>query len=249
MELAQRQAEALRWGSEAERLARETGDEQGRTEALMVMARPAPSVDEALGFGQEAVQRLDSAGHRLWAMTLTSGLSYLTVGLGDYQSAQRLSADALERAKACGTRQDLVAGAQGNAALAALFAGDLAGAQEGFANELNASIRLADDLLLSEALIGLAAIAAASGRDELAARLCGAAEATGHVAQSPPVDVRLDARFFAPARERLGKGSWEAAQAGGRALKPSEALAISRPVGSSTGVDWTPLAQQRDRYA
>jgi predicted ATPase len=230
-----RNEEAFRWASEAERLARQTGDEQARTEALMVMAQTAPSVGEALALGKEAVRRLDTAGHRLWAMTLTSGLSYLAVGLGDYRAAQRLSVDALERAKASGAREELLAGAHGNAALAALFAGDLARAQEEFASELNAGIRLADDVLASEAVTGLAAIAAASGRDALAARLLGAADATGDASVAPVIGERLDERFFAPARERLGKGAWEAAHATGHALKPSEALALSRPVGSTSG--------------
>jgi hypothetical protein len=230
-----RNEEAFRWASEAERIARQTGDEEGRTEALMVMARTAPSMDEALALWKQAVQRLDTAGHRVWAMTLTSGLAYLAVGLGDYRAAQRLSADALERATTCGAREELVAAAQANAALAALFAGDLTAAQQGFANEVNAGIRLMDDILISEGLTGLAAIAAASGRDELAARLHGAADATGHAAASPVIGERLDERFFAPARERLGKGAWDAAHAAGRALKPSEALAISRSVGSPSG--------------
>jgi hypothetical protein len=166
-------------------------------------------------------------------MTLTSGLSYLAVRVRDYESARRLSADAVERAHACWAREELVAGAHGNASLAALFAGDLAGAREGFAMELNAGVRLTDDLLVGEALSGLGAIAAASGHDELAARLLGAADATGHA--DPVIGERLEEQFFAPARERLGKGAWEAARAAGRALRPSEALAISRPVGSSTG--------------
>jgi predicted ATPase/DNA-binding SARP family transcriptional activator len=141
-----RNEEAFRWASEAESVARVTGDEPARTEALMVMAQTAPSVEDALALGEEAVRRLDSAGHRIWAMTLMSGLSYQALGLGDDRAAQRLSADALERAKVCGAREELVASTHGNAALAALFAGDLARAQDGFATELNASIRLTDDL-------------------------------------------------------------------------------------------------------
>jgi hypothetical protein len=42
-----------------------------------------------------------------------------------------------------------------------------------------------------------------------------------------PVYERVERRFIAPARERLGSDAWEAASAGGRSLSADSAIALA----------------------
>jgi hypothetical protein len=79
---------------------------------------------------------------------------------------------------------------------------------------------------LAEAISGLAAVAAARGQDRTAATLSGIAEATGE-RHEPSVARRLDERFFAEARARLGKRTWQEAHAAGYALDVDHAIGIA----------------------
>ena len=58
-----------------------------------------------------------------------------------------------------------------------------------------------------------------------AARLCGAAGAHRYGQPADPVDARLAAMYFEPARERLGAAAWDAAVRDGAALSWDEAVA------------------------
>jgi hypothetical protein len=76
---------------------------------------------------------------------------------------------------------------------------------------------------------GLAAVAAAQGRDEIAARLRGAAHALGY----PPatfdkrVDARLERDHLAAARTRRGDVAWRADEQAGAGLSREQAIAYA----------------------
>jgi tetratricopeptide (TPR) repeat protein len=117
----------------------------------------------------------------------------------------------------------------GNVGLARLFAGDAEHAREAFERELRLAIEHRFLKGADEAVAGLAAVAAANGRDEVAARLRGAALALGY----PPatfdkrIDDRLDRMYIGPARTRYGHAAWGIAESDGAALSYSEAAAYA----------------------
>lgn len=85
-------------------------------------------------------------------------------------------------------------------------------------------------MFVFEGLLGFGALAAVNGRDELAATL----RAAGHAHNVAPIRAvervvydRIEARFFAPARDRLGAAAWEQATARGRALSADSAIALA----------------------
>jgi hypothetical protein len=85
-----------------------------------------------------------------------------------------------------------------------LLAGDAAHAAEAFTRELQLASQHTDERMICEAINGLAGVAAASGEDELAARLSGAAETVSPGRHHPALVQQLEDRYFAPARARLG---------------------------------------------
>jgi len=100
---------------------------------------------------------------------------------------------------------------RGNAGLAALFAGDVEAAESAFREELEIAGELAVPTFMSEALHGLAAVATVHGELERAGWLLGAAGAERGGKTQDAVDERLLARFFEPARVRLGPEAWDEA--------------------------------------
>jgi hypothetical protein len=78
----------------------------------------------------------------------------------------------------------------------------------------------------TEGLLGLAGVAAVRGDSERAARLVGAAGALRCVPEDP-VEARLDAAFFEPARKRCGTRAWDAAAHDGGRLSFESAIAYA----------------------
>lgn len=225
-------------GREAERLARKGGNAQARVDALEIMALSAPSLDAALALGEQAAAAHRATGNGRRLAGLWSNLTYTALSLGDDAAAQRLSAEALRAAEAVDNPLEL-AYAHGNAGLVALFTGEPERASDAFASELRLTSRFAFDELLSEGLIGLAAVAAAQSRDELAARLSGAADASAR-RHDPVIVRRLEDRFFTPARTHLGEHGWHAAYAVGYALPREEAIDVALHALKSRGArKWT----------
>jgi hypothetical protein len=96
-----------------------------------------------------------------------------------------------------------------------------------FAGQLKIVMRHRYPRQLSEPVMGMAAVAAAQARDELSAKLAGAADAISRERQDPVIERRLEERYFAPARERLGTQRWSAAYAAGSELDVREALTLA----------------------
>ena len=171
--------------------------------------------------GELATAAHRAAGNQRDLAVLQSSLVYAALVHGGHAVAERLSVEALDAAQTHGDPY-VLALAQGNAGLAALFTGPPQRAEGAFARELQLVSRCGYDGLLFEALNGLAAVAAARRRDGTAATLSGAADALER--HEPRVIQQLEERFFAPARVRLGEQSWHAAYAVGAKLDRNQAI-------------------------
>jgi tetratricopeptide (TPR) repeat protein len=116
-----------------------------------------------------------------------------------------------------------------NIGLARLFSGDLDHARDAFERALRLCAQHDFRELAGEGLAGLAAVAAAQGRDETAARLRGAARAMGY----PPatldarIDDRLERDYLAAARTRYGDVAWGADERAGARLTHQAAIAYA----------------------
>jgi predicted ATPase/DNA-binding SARP family transcriptional activator len=114
-----------------------------------------------------------------------------------------------------------------NMGLARLFSGDLEQARDAFERALQLCVQYDFREPAGEGLAGLAAVAAAQGRDATAARLRGAARAGGY----PPatldrrIDQRLERDYVAAARTRYGAVAWDADEQAGARLSRDEAIA------------------------
>jgi hypothetical protein len=84
-----------------------------------------------------------------------------------------------------------------------------------------------------EGLRGLACVAVVDGDDRRAATLVGAAEARRYHQAEHPVGVRLDQRFFEPARARYGTRAWNTAASDVSALSFEDAIAYALEEGSA----------------
>ena len=115
----------------------------------------------------------------------------------------------------------------GNVGLAKLLTGDIHAAQQAFRDELELCRELVVPALAYEALRGLAAVAAASGDYDRAARLVGAATAQRYGHPEDPVDARLDAEFFDLARRHHRPAAWDAAARDGAMLSFEQAVACA----------------------
>jgi hypothetical protein len=216
-------ADSYRYATDAERLARQAHDEPTRVAALRIRALMAPTLAEALALGEQAAaaHRREGSNRRLAA--LQTSLIYTALYHGDYAAAQELNAEALRLAEELGDPHVSTI-AHGNAGLVALLTGDATLASRAFAQELRLANRHWYDRMLYEPISGLAGVAAARGEDELAARLSGAAEATGSDRHDPVIAAQLEERCFAPARARLGEPAWRSAHTAGAELTPRQAV-------------------------
>ena len=139
---------------------------------------------------------------------------------------------------------------RGKIGLAALLAGDTEAANDAFREELTLSRELVVPPAASEALTGLAAVAAADNELERAARLAGAAAAYRQAHVEDAVPTRLDPSILEPARTRFGADAWDAALRQGAALSFKEAIAYAldepRPTGQQPGLGTRPHGLGQD---
>ena len=115
----------------------------------------------------------------------------------------------------------------GNLGLAALLTGETDTASHAFREELTLCRDMVVRPVAFEGLRGLAAVAVVDGDDERAATLVGAADAHRYDRPEDPVEARLDATFFEPARARCGTDAWNAAAREGGALSFEDAIAYA----------------------
>jgi tetratricopeptide (TPR) repeat protein len=161
------------------------------------------------------------------AMSLNS-LGWVASAEGDLDQATALLAEALELVESLGDRRG-IAMIHGSQGLVALDRHDGAAA----ARTLTTSLRLFDELGnridIALTLAGLAAAAGLLGRDELAARLYGAAGRQSELNEMDDINDVYWQRHYAPhlgaARARLGEVAWATGLAAGRALSQQAAVA------------------------
>ena len=187
------------------------------------MATTAPSLSEALRHGEEAAAALRAARNQRYLAALQASLAYTALVQSEYSTADRLSTEALAAAEAYDDPY-LLALALGNVGLARLFTGRPEQGHAAFIRELRLLDLHGYDILLFEALSGIAAVAAAQLLDQVAATLTGAADATALERHDPSIMRQLDTGFFAPARSRLGERAWQSANAAGSALDRRNAI-------------------------
>jgi hypothetical protein len=146
-----------------------------------------------------------------------------------YERSEQLQLEALDAALEVGDPITLTF-VHGNAALAALLGGRHDAARTAFRDQLVTAHAHALATFYMEPLLGFAALAAADGNDQLAAVLNAASWALNDRPVYPaeaPVYERVEQRFIAPARRRLGSEAWEEASSAGRSLTADAAIALA----------------------
>jgi hypothetical protein len=161
------------------------------------------------------------------AMSLNS-LGWVALAEGKLDEADIHLTEALALVQALGDRRG-IAMVRGSQGLLALDRHDGPAATAA----LTASLRLFDELGnrldIALSLVGLAAAAGLQGRDELAARLYGAAARQSELNDMDDIDNVFWQLHYAPhlaaARARLGQAAWASGLAAGRALSQHAAVA------------------------
>jgi hypothetical protein len=185
-------------------------------------------LDDMLRTGEAAERLLVEHGRIDRQVQLLMSMGYECLSRNAPGAARPLT----RRALAIAEQRDHPVGlalAWGNEGLAALLDGDDAAAEVALRKELELAGELRLASLISEALQGLAALAAARQEDDLATILRAAGTAM-QTHPDPVLDERLD-RWFTPCRERLGGDRWvELVQQGSRlSMEQAVALATTDP--------------------
>ena len=110
-----------------------------------------------------------------------------------------------------------------NRGLAALFTGDTGAASRAFREALVLCRDMVAPRALSEALRGLAAVAAVNGDATRAATLVGAAAAHRYDKPQDPVESRVEETYLEPVRTR-SRAEWDAAAPRGSRLSFEDAI-------------------------
>ena len=219
---------------ESLRLWREAGIAPGIARTLHYLGITAQEQGDdaaSVPYLEEAIALYREPADQPWLGLALSQLGMTAAARGDHDRAVALCEGALARQRALGNRMGV--------ALAHLYLGDVlrhAGDHDRAIAAYQDSVLLLaqqrDRWWLVDALTGLAAVAAATGRPDRAARLAGAAD-TLRVALDTPIKPRsrpAQERAIAAARSGLGEARFWDAWDAGRALTPEEAVAEARAV-------------------
>jgi len=211
-----------RYAEEACQHARLAGNDALLGKALGGLA--AVSGDERRELLKQAADLLIPSGHFREVASIYSTAAYVALSEDRVEEATGLLDTALQAVSQTNDPWETMI-ILGNIGLARLFAGEPEAAREPFARELRLCVENHFRKGADEAVAGLAAVAAAQGRDEVAARLRGAAHALGYPAATfdKRIDDRLERTYIAPARARYGDVAWEAAERAGAALPSPQA--------------------------
>jgi hypothetical protein len=211
--------EALQWATA-------TGDEWEIAEASRGKATAASSIADLRERVDAAAALLADVGNVHQLANLLTGAAYTALCLGSDRDATDLAARATPVTRALDDRFTSMINS-GNRGLVALLSAEIDAASHAFREEL----RLCRDMVVRpvvfEGLRGLAAVAVVHGNTERAATLVGAAAAHRYDNRGDPVEVRLDATFFEPARTRCVTDEWNAAVHEGSVLSFEDAIAYA----------------------
>jgi hypothetical protein len=185
----------------------------------------APTVEELRERVDWAASLLVEAGNVFRLVGLLTGAAYGALWEGSDRDAKDFAESALPLARDLDHPFSWML-VQGNFGLAALLTGDTDAAHDAFREELALCRELVVRPFATEGVLGLAGVAAVRGDVDRAARLVGAA-AAHRCEPEDPVDARLDAAFFEPARTRYGADAWDAAAHHGNAMSFEDAIAYA----------------------
>jgi tetratricopeptide (TPR) repeat protein len=201
--------------------------------ALLVRASLRQDLATALPLAQEAAEqfeRAESPAEVAWVLT---NVGFLAIFEEDYAQAAELLDDALDAALTAAAAPRRLAAVHGNRGLAALFRDRYDEAADAFRAELITDTRVSTT---SEGLVGLAAIAAATGDHRRAALLSGAGAAiAGDALYGPDAAVleRVRTRFIEPGRAACPEAVWRDAEREGRSLPAPAAVAVALEGGTA----------------
>ena len=211
--------EALRW-------ARTAGDDWEIAEASRAKAIAASSIADLRERVDTAATLLADVGNLHDLARLLTAAAYAALCLGSERDATDFAARATSIARELDSRYVWMTNS-GNVGLAALLTGQTDTASQAFREELMLCRELVTRPLVFEGLRGLAAVAVVHGDAERAAMLVGAADALRYDTPEDPVEARLEAAFFEPARTRCGTAAWNAAAREGSVLGFEDAIAYA----------------------
>jgi predicted ATPase/DNA-binding SARP family transcriptional activator len=215
---------------EAARAARASGDELAVAVALATAVLVSADYADATGHAPAAIEqlaRVDSLFDLALACNVTG---YLAIAAGRHREALGWLEQGLAAARGLGSPHAVYL-LCGNVGLAELFLGDLDAASAAFRDALAVCREAADEELIDETLLGVAAVAVR--RDELgrAARLVGAARAH-RTEQSTPDEQEMVGRLLGQilprGRVRAGPEAWDRAEREGAQLNVQEAIELAR---------------------
>jgi predicted ATPase len=212
--------------NEALDLATAAGDDWEIAMATYARAISAPEITGLRARVEHAAALLDDVGNVYHLADLLSAATYAALCMGGDRDAKDYVARATPTTRGL-DNPFLWMLLQGNSGLAALLTGDTDAARQAFREELTLCRDLVFLPFASEGLAGLAAVSTVHGDDDRAARLLGAAAQHRYGQPKDPVDARLDATFFEPARTRRGADEWDAAAREGSALSFEDAIAYA----------------------
>jgi hypothetical protein len=211
---------------EALQLAREAGDDWAAGMAASAGTIAAHNAGELRERVDLAAGLLEAVGNVYELAYLLANASYTALRMGSDHDAS----DFVRRATPATRELDspyLWMFLRGNVGLTALFTGDADAARDAFKEELKLCRALVTPPFMSEGVGGLAAVAAARGDLDRAARLSGAAGAHRFGQQDDALDARLHETYFQPARSRYGPDAWDAASRDGAAMSFDDAIAYA----------------------
>jgi len=215
-------AEAL--ADEALESATAAADDWALALAAFAKAMVAPSIAELHERVDRAASLLDRVGNVYHHADLLSSAAYSAMCMDSDRDAKRLVERAIPLVRRLANPYQWMM-LRGNFGLAALLTGDTTAAREAFHEELELCRELVVLPFAAEGLRGLAAVAAAHGDAPRAARLLGAAAPYRYGEPEDPVEARLNAVVFEPARRRHGARAWDAAVHEGSSLSFDDAIA------------------------
>jgi predicted ATPase/class 3 adenylate cyclase len=211
--------EALHWASAA-------GDDWEVAEASRAKAIAASSIGDLRERVDRAASLLGDVGNVHELANLLTDAAYAALCLGSDRDAADFSARATPITRALESPHVRMINS-GNLGLAALLTGETDTASHALREELSLCRDMVVRPVAFEGLRGLAAVAVVQGDDKRAATLVGAADAHRYDKADDPVEARIDATFFEPARARCGSEAWNAAAREGSMLSFEDAIAYA----------------------
>jgi non-specific serine/threonine protein kinase len=223
--------EAIAQLEESLRIWEELGDRWGAAASADVLAKQLNGQGEygrAADFAARAILVFADTGDTVWLADVVAELGVAAFGRGRIDEARPRIEQALSLARRAGDGYG-IALTLSLLAMVAGESGDVTGAAAACRESLDAWTQVGMKEGVTGALAGVATLAATLGRQELAARLFGAADhlaaAIGYRLPLPQRDVVDRAR--AAVRHALGDAGYDAALAAGRGLSPADAVAAA----------------------